>query len=461
MIQGLITRQMFLDRIFQDDQDRLDHIRRAWDYYEGKHPAMLKVIPGAPDDNVTMNLARGIVDRGISFLFGKELEWQFDETDATTTPAEQQIDAIWDANNKMTLLHEVGQNGFLAGYAAIKVAPQQDGSIRLINLNPAELRLFSAPDDCDDVYRYVIKYVAENSQGNEIHHAEVIERQGPRGSSWTVTNYRALGGEKAYRPDGAPIDWPYALAPIQYCKNLPRANCPYGYGDLDDPSLMDALNLTLSATRKTLRLFPDPQDIIEGGSAKGLVRGGANIWELAQGTAKRLEMNAGALDAARQHAIDLRAAIFSQARMTDMATIGERLGQVTNFGLKVLFLDFLNLNDTKRILYGGLINRVNQLLALILGLGDIETSFIWPDPLPTNELEHTQAIAAKQATGLVSEEDLTNELGYDYDDQQKRLEDERAARAAIAPNIPPVSMQQAPAAPTMPPAGPMPPQEGM
>jgi hypothetical protein len=458
MIQGLITRQMFLDRIFIDDQDRLDHIRRAWDYYEGRHPAMLKTRPGQPDDNVIMNLARGIVDRGISFLFGRELEWQFDETDATTSAAEEQIDAIWDANNKMTLLHEVGQNGFLAGYAAIKVAPQMDGSIRLINLNPAELRLFNAPDDCDDVYRFVIKYVAEDDRGNEIHHAEVIERQGPRGSNWTVTNYRALGGERAYAQDGPPIDWPYPLAPIQYCKNMPRANCPYGYGDLDDTSLMDALNLTMSATRKTLRLFPDPQDIIEGGSAKGLVRGGDNIWELQQGSAKRLEMSAAALDAARQHAIDLRAAIFSSARMTDMATIGERLGQVTNFGLKVLFLDFLNLNDTKRILYGGLINRVNQLLAMILDLGEVETSFQWPDPLPVNELEQTQSITGKQATKLVSDESLTAEMGYDYDDEQLRLEAERQARQARMPAIPPPMAQPGQSAQ---PTGPIPPQEGM
>src|SRR4051812_10288096 len=158
MIQGLITRQMFLDRMFQDDADRLDSIKRAWDYYEGRHPEMLKTIPGGPNDNVTVNLARGIVDRGISFLFGKELTWQFDETDAATTPAEEQIAAVWDANTKMTLLHEVGQNGFLSGYAAIKIAPQPDGTIRLINVDPATLRLFSAADDCDDVYRYVIKY---------------------------------------------------------------------------------------------------------------------------------------------------------------------------------------------------------------------------------------------------------------------------------------------------------------
>lgn len=450
MIQGLITRQMFLDRMFEDDKDRLDTIKRAWDYYEGRHPEMLKTLPGMPNDNVVVNLARGIVDRGISFLFGKELEWQFDENDLTESPAEQQIGDIWDANNKMTLLHEVGQNGFLAGYAAIKVAPQTDGTIRLINLNPAELRLFSASDDCDDVYRFVVKYVAEDDRGNEIHHAEVIERQGPRGSAWLVTNYRALGGEKAYKQDGTPIDWPYALSPIQYCKNLPRANCPYGYGDLDDPSLMDALNLTMSATRKTLRLFPDPQDVIEGGSAKGLVRGGSNIWELPQGTLKRYEMSAGALDAARQHAIDLRSAIFSGARMTDMATIGERLGQITNFGLKVLFLDFLNLNDTKRILYGGLINRVNHLLADILGLGEVETAFTWPDPLPVNEVEQTQAVAAKQKTGLVSDETLTAEMGYDYDDEQKRI------KAQPQPATPPPS-----STPGMPTTGAVPPMGGM
>lgn len=419
-----ITARMHAARMFDDDADRLECVKRAWDYYEGRHPDMLLVWPGEPNDNVTMNLARVIVDRGISFLFGKDLEWQFDETDAIDTPAEEAIGAVWDANSKMTLLHEVGQNGFLGGVALIKIAPQPTGPIRLINLNPAEVKLCHAPDDCEDVYRFIIKYTADDAQGNEIHRAEVIERQGPRGTpTWQIQQYIALGSARGYTPDGPPIAWPYVNGPIQYCKNMPRANCPYGYSDLEDFKLHNALNLLLSSIRKTLRLFPDPQDVLFGASAKGLQRGGANIWGELPATARieRLEMSADALSAAQQFYMDLRAAIFAGARMTDMASIGERLGQVTNFGLKVLFMDFLQLNDTKRTLYGGLICRVNSTLAEIMGLGDIETSITWPDPLPIDEVATVQAVTAKKATGLVSDETLTQELGYDYDDEQTRI----------------------------------------
>ncbi|HRC75434.1 MAG TPA: phage portal protein [Kouleothrix sp.] len=438
---------MHADRMFADDFDRLTTMKRGWDYYEGRHPDMLQVLPGEPNDNTRINLARTIVNRGIAFLLGNELTWQFDETDATTTPAEAYVRGIWDANAKMTLLHEVAQNGFITGVAAIKVAPQPDGTIRLINLNPVDLRLFSAPDDSDDVWCFVVKYCADD-RGVPVHYAEITERTGPRGSAtWQITTYRAAGGARSYTPVGGPIAWPYALPPILACKNWPRANCPYGYSDLEDTDLMDALNLSASSTRKTLRLFPDPQDVLFGASAKGLRRGGEHIWGDLPATARveRLELSADALDAARQHAIDTRAAIFAGAQMPDISTEA-RLGQLTNFGLRVLYMDLLHKNNTKRIMYGGLINRVNQLLAAIGGFGPVETSFTWPDPLPADELAQIQAVTQKRASGLVDDETLTTELGYDYEDvqarlRQQRLRDTPPVSAAAPPGDPQTRMQ--------------------
>ena len=417
------------------DQDRLQAIARAWDYYEGRHPLPLKVKPGQVDDNVIVNLARPVVDKGISLLFGKEVTWQIDESASTTTGAEQFLDDVWTANDKMVLLQELAQNGALSGLAAVKVDPKPDGTYRLINLDPCNLRIFCEDEDIDAVWRYRIQYTACDRDGNELVKRQDITKD-DSGHSWTIQNYKAGSADTTFKEDGGPIAWTYPLPPIVHCKNLPCANSVEGYGDLEDVRLNDALNLIASSTRKILRLHAHPITVGKDVGGAMLSRDAGAFWELPNPSSDlwNLEMQSD-LESSHKFYQLLRAAFYAMGRMPDLSQIGD-LGALTNFGLRVLFADALERTAIKRLTYGGLIVRTNRLLCLLAGKGDnVTTKLTWPDPLPTNKKENVETVAAEQATGLTSDETLTDELGRDYADEQKRLKAERAQRQVQAPGV--------------------------
>lgn len=444
LLSGQLNAQVWQERQTNSANDRAMAIARAWDYYEGRHPQPLAVKPGAPDDNVIVNLARPVVDKGISLLFGKDVTWQIDETATTETGAEQFLDDVWMANKKMALLHEVAQNGALSGIAAIKINPRPEDisrPYRLINLDPSNLEIFTADEDIDDVWRYRTEYTTCDASGNPLHARQDITRDQGR---WIIEDFVCKGadlskqwmGSTAWKKIGETI-WPYALPPIVHCKNLPCANSVWGYGDLEDVRLNDALNLIASGTRKILRLHASPQTIAKNFNPALLRRDANMIWEIPEGTdgeLSNLEMQSD-LEASRKFYLELRSAFYAQGRMPDVAQIGN-LGALTNFGLRVLFADALERTATKQMMYGDLITQINRTLCLIGGYGDnVTTKQTWPDPLPVNTLENVQTVAAELATGLTSNETLSGALGRDYVDELTRLKDEKQARQANAPGI--------------------------
>ena len=69
-----------------EEQRRLDAYNKAWDVYQGNLKQPLVVKPDGPNDNVTINYGRIIVDKSVSFLFGQEP--QFELSEGAETPAE-------------------------------------------------------------------------------------------------------------------------------------------------------------------------------------------------------------------------------------------------------------------------------------------------------------------------------------------------------------------------------------
>jgi hypothetical protein len=432
MQPGYIPALMHEQQMSAERSERQQRIAEAWAYYERRHPDQLTVQRGQPNDNTVINLARQLVDKGVSLLFGKVPEWQFDETDSAETSAEQYVDGVWDANKKPTLLLGLALNGALAGLAAIKIKPCMNGSIKLINLDPAYLDICTDEEDITEVWRYRTEYKVDRNGAGVMRRQDTTKQEN---DTWLVEDFEApiAGRDLFWRPTSVPVIWPYPFAPIVTCQNLVNPNSVWGYSDLEDITLNDAVNGSVSSTRKLIRLM-QPQTIIKGAPAAGIKRGADRIWEIPESAdIFNLELN-NDLNSARQFYLDMRAAMCAQGRMPDMSQVGN-LGALTNFGLRVLFADALERTNQKRNLYGDLIRQINTALAVIGGYGEQETSITWPDPLPTNSTEVAATVTTEKATGLVSDETLTTKLGYDYDDEQERLTDEAAIRSANQPTI--------------------------
>src|ERR1043165_1121462 len=91
------------------EQERLLRISTAWERYNGNHPPSLKKLPQSDpkgQDNVTLNYARLIVDKGVGFLFGKDVCLQVD--DKADSPDGKWLDLCLAANRKMTTFQRLG-----------------------------------------------------------------------------------------------------------------------------------------------------------------------------------------------------------------------------------------------------------------------------------------------------------------------------------------------------------------
>src|SRR5258708_11109449 len=183
----------------QADHERKQRMRDAWRSYRGEFERPLKVARDQPDDNVLVNYCGPIVDKGASWLFSQVVK-----IEATTDDSLQDfIDGLWgDDDDKMALLGDAATNVGVCGECFLKLIPAQ-GQMqypRIVVLNPENVRIVTAPDDCSLTLAYLIEYGATN----DLHKRQITARNDPDrlagmareydlDDSWTSTNYMRHG----------------------------------------------------------------------------------------------------------------------------------------------------------------------------------------------------------------------------------------------------------------------------
>jgi hypothetical protein len=122
----------------------------------------------------------------------------------------------------------------------------------------------------------------------------------------------------------------------------------------------------------------------------------------------------------------LRQAMFDRARVVDIDSMQDKLGALTNFGLRVLYQDNLNLVATKRELFGDAIEDMVIRLQVISGKKPIAAVAVWPDFLPENDAEISAAYQSDLNMGVVSKETISGLRGYDWTQEQERIANDAA-----------------------------------
>lgn len=425
--------QSFLDRMVGEEQERQKGYKRRWQYYNGDHPRPLKIKPGQPDDNVIVNLSRFIVDKGVAFLFGREIEFQIEEGE--TTEDEQFLDDVWDANGKMSLLQNVALNGGVCGHVYVKLVPDglttEDGRTvtRLVNLDPAIVRPFWSPDDLSDVLWYKVEYEAAGPRG-QVFKKQMIERQD--NGTWLITDY-AAEGLKMYREVGKTV-WPYQFAPICDWQNLPAPNVYFGASDLEDVTMNDGINATVSDIQRILRFHGHPKTIGTGFKATELNTGIDEMIVLPNAEAKvyNLEMQSD-LTAALKHAANLIDLYLRMARIPNLDPANVNVGALSGFALRILYGDLLEKTDVKRQTYGEGIKELNRRLLAISGKqGGRPARIVWQNPLPENKTELTAQLDNEiNKLGVTSKETAAQDLGRDYEVERERMAAEKTDENSI------------------------------
>ena len=388
---------------------RIDTVRS---YRTGAQRPQLKVKWGQVDDNTTINLIGLIVNRSVSSLFGNGFDVTFPEgSDAQR----DYIGAVLDANREEILFHRIGLFGAEAGTCYLKVVPGE-GLPRLVAIDPAWVEIEADPNDFEKVRKYVIQYAT-----GDIANKEVIENQG---ESWLVSDFVSTS-KNTHWQKVSEVTWPYAWSPLQHWQNLPSSGV-YGEPDITDDviGLQDKINFVTANTLKILRYYAHPMRIGRNIQSQDLIDMGPDRMVRINGTDAAITQldQLGDLSGSLSVLNVLRQAMFDVTRTIDITSMSDKLGSLTNFGMRVLFRDAIAKIETKRELYGDAIGVLVEHLLELEGLAPTEYEIVWPEVLDKNTAEEIQALQADMSVGALSVEGYAEARGINFDMEKERLD---------------------------------------
>ena len=418
---------LFQQRMDAADSQRRLQYKRNREYYNGIHKLPLKTRMGQSDDNVVINLARLVVDKGASFLFGKEVVFELQEGEQTE--AETTIDLIWQRNRKMTFLGKLAVTGGIYGHVFIKIVPDgiTEGIPRLISLDPEYVCVFYDDQDIDNVYGYRIEWSGADKNGRAIHRRQDVQKDDS--DRWSVINRVNRGGAD-WEPDAQNPDmiWPWDWPPIIDCQNIAMPGDYYGLSDLEDLSEQDAINYVASKINRILRYHSHPKTIGKGFAPKDIkiAEDDTIVLPSLDSELFNLEMQSD-LSASLAYLDRLTNWFLATARIPRIDPAVVQVGAMSGFALKVLYGDLYEKTEIKRRTYGDMLVELNRRLCEMDGYGDDNiTTLHWPDPLPEDYAASQVRDTFDLDYELASKETVRARRGLDNEVEIERRRGEEA-----------------------------------
>ncbi|MFN3652345.1 MAG: phage portal protein [Armatimonadota bacterium] len=414
---------VMLDQFAAAERERQARIERGWRRYHGEWPDPLRPTRSDPrgEDNIRLNFARLIVDKGAGFLFRGEPRLEVDgDGDGE---ADRWLARCWEANRKMTTLHRLAVNGGVCGHAFLRVRRQPGAEFpRVVVPDPAHVSVRWEADDFEEVTAYHLHWHGVDPKtARPVAFRQVLERDGDR---WLITDQESRGDDAAWVDRGPPEVWPFAWPPLFGCQNLPCPNEWWGLSDLEEDLLRinQAINFVASNVARILRLHAHPKTWGKGFQASELSIGVDETIVLPDPSSElqNLEMKsdlASSLELFRE----LRGTLHELARVPEVATGKvEDLGQLSGLALQILYGPLVELTETKRLLYGELLQEVSRRLLELGGFGtNHRVRVYWPEVLPRDPRGEAETARLYAELG-VSRETLLARLGFDPEAEARR-----------------------------------------
>jgi hypothetical protein len=416
-----------------EDTERRSRIKKAWDAYYGEAPYPLKARRNeTTNDNVRINMARSIVDGGVAKLFGTKLA----VTAGGEGPdsAQDIIDQTLRVSGGGLLWLRAGLSGGIGGTMFYRLSPRDDGSVRIIILDPQNVECEWDPDDYDIINRWCVTWnTLVNGQG--VVRRQIVE---PSGLGWVIidqelreTNDKT--GETAWVTIGT-TDWPHPYPPLGHAQNLPSPHTVYGISDIepDTLALIASIERSISNIARIVRLYAHPRTWGKMiGDALNIDANPGSVLRLESPDAMlaNLEMQSdlsGALTLYRE----LMGALRETTRMPDVAAGKlDTTAPLSGVALQILYAPLVEKTEAKQETYGAAIVEMFRRILDLSGLGDDNiVSIGWPEIVPSDPLAERQTAVIDQGLG-VSSQTLMTKLGYDPETEQAQRSAEDAAKA--------------------------------
>ena len=429
---------------------RKDMMDRAWKYYYGQHDPSLEIGAGGVDYNIVINMSAQAVDKTVSFFVpeapkiaitgGVDREKQGDNFVELRTPQQILLDDFWETNNLNNFILDIALSGFVTGHTFLRIILPDtiDGIPGLGMIDPRNIIAFWDVTKTDRrlFYRLVwsMDTIGNAQRIQDIVPVWLLEHQFGQpvvedfDLGWVIFEYER-GNENRLNLVNFDV-WEFPFPPIVDWKNSQAPYIYYGQSDLKHAALNDSLNFVASNTNKIIYHHAGPQTVVTGASLpEKMTSGPDQILEIADDKAQvyNLEMESD-LSASMGMMDVLRASFFAQSRVVDLATVKDKLARVTNFGVRMIYSDMLDMIANKRVFYGNGLAEVSHNALVIMGedtdsIDNIVVKF--EDPLPIDKLENIQALQIEQSVGILSKQTVATEMGRDVELEIDNLEEEQ------------------------------------
>lgn len=420
-----------LNQLGDDERTRraID-IDRRWQWYNGRHPDTLKAVPGQMNDNVKLNLCGRAVDRLVEFI-GRPDAFVLDTPHGAGDESAAALDgmnALYDAQI-LPLLPEVALEAMVSGHAFVKLWDDDSSGAQCSVIDSRMMTVYwhAGAGSRRLPLWYRAQWADSDARGQE-----VVRRQDivPRalidgGAGWTIYEYEGRGAR--FYPVGEAA-WAYDFAPVVEFRNRVVPWEYYGQSQLSDDviQLNQTANFLATNTARIIRYHAHPRTIaigvkaeqIEATSVDGMfvIPSGAQVQNL------EMQSDLGASMAMLQQ---IKSEFFATVRVADVSSYKDRLGQITNFGVRMLYSDMLEQIEEKRDSWGVTAGHLLLRLCEINGVRLDRVPYPqWPVALPENRLEKLQAAQIEQALGVVSRETLAGVLGRNWTVERRRIGEE-------------------------------------
>jgi hypothetical protein len=419
-----------------EDNRRLAQMKDAWDAYFGRFPQPLKVRPGGADDNVIVNRCRPPVNKIVAGLFGRDVAFQLEE--GASEEAQQWLNDCWRFNKKSLTLKKWGTTGAVCGAAFLKIVPAAPGQKfpRVVVLDPTMVSVQTAPDDVDTPVAFQVCWTGYDVQTAQQMRYREVTIQAPNKLTWQIITQHRQNDADAWITDNS-VTWAKPWSPIHACQNLPAPNQFWGLPILS-PDVIQAnrdLNFFYSNAARILRLHAHPKDWIKGMRAKELEVAIDETLVLHNKDAEigSLEMQAAGITAVMQMIAKLESVIetlTSVPAITTGANIDAVPKVTSGVALTILHQPWIDVVESLRETYGDTLCELNSHLLELGSYGaGIMVSNHWPDLMPGDDLALAQVAQLVDQMGLASKETLSTQMGYDWEQEQQRLQNEAKAQA--------------------------------
>ncbi len=457
-------------RLQARDGERLRRYRELLDFYEGRHFAAAR----RGRTNLVVNYARVVVDKGVSYLFGRgvhisvpsplppapsplrgggEKETLGDTPSPLAVGAEPPLHSPEDAEHILGQLAEENEldlvllqaatNASVLGDAVLKVfveftpSPREGrrGRVRLVNVDPFGVFPTWASDD---------QAFLEVALTGRLSAAEAAERYGSLGAPPPDPRIRprvgATGGLGAEPPETTIEIWsaqryrlivgnvtvhdgpnPYGFIPFVHIPNLQPPNSRWGVSDLVDLiPLNRELDERMGDQADLIRYHADPPVVFRGVEEhSNLPVGPGTVWDLPRDADVSLLEWRGNVPTLQEHIDRVLRALY-EVTETPRTSFGDSGRLLSGVALETELQPLVQRTLRKRVGWAASLRRCNQMLLLLtertVGLppgtfAPYRSQIVWPPMLPRDDEADAKRNLALVDGGLLSHRGAMDALG--------------------------------------------------